>query len=89
MNAEPMELTVEEENDRLLVHSHGRHHTIMNLLRQAVWDVGGKAGYDRGHEYTGDATLVVEGDDPGQVLQEAIGHAADELDAFQNAFNNA
>ncbi len=84
-----MELTVEERDDRVLVHSPDRQHTLLTLLKQAVWDVGGQAGYDKGHEYAGEATLVVSGDEPRETLDDAVDAARDELDAFRDAFESA
>lgn len=84
-----MELDVEAADGHLLVKSPDRDHTLLNLLKQAVWDAGGQAGYDKGHPYTGEATLVVRGDDPEQTLDDAIDEVTDQLETFRSAFESA
>lgn len=84
-----MDLTIEEADDTLKIHSPDKNHTVMTLLKQAAWNEGGKAGYDRGHPYTGDATLVVEGDDPHDLLDDTIDEARDQIAALRDAFEGA
>ncbi len=84
-----MDLHVEERDDRLIVGSDGDNHTIMNLVKQAVWDEGGQAGYDRGHPYTGDSKLVVTAENPEETLEKAVQHVKDSLDEFTDAFESA
>lgn len=84
-----MDLSVEQEDDRLVVGSDGDNHTVMTLLKQAVWDEGGQAGYDKGHPYTGDSRLVITADDPEQTLDDAVQHVKDQLDEFEDLFDDA
>lgn len=85
-----MKLSVEEDADnRLMIGSEDRNHTLLNLLKQAVWDVGGQAGYDKGHPYTGESTLVITDDDPQTTLEDAVDHARKRLDTFEDAFKDA
>ncbi len=84
-----MDLSVEQEDGRLIVGSENRNHTVLNLIKQAVWDEGGQAGYDRGHPYRGESRLVITADDPEDVLQDAVTRAQDDLDEFADAFESA
>jgi DNA-directed RNA polymerase subunit L len=60
-----------KEKDKLII-SMEKNNTLGNLLRTAIWSVGGESGYDRGHPYIGDAKLVVYGEKPEEVLKKAI-----------------
>lgn len=89
-----MELTIKEykRDSAVRVESEGRDHTIMNLLRKTVWDVGGEAGYEKGHPYIGSSTLIVKGKsakDARKTLEKAVKQAKDDLDNFENAFTAA
>lgn len=85
-----MELDVREENGRLVIAPSERNHTLMTLLKQAVWEADGRAGYNTGHPYEGDAgELVVEGDDSAETLHDAIDTVRDQLDEFRDAFDSA
>ncbi|MDY6774327.1 MAG: hypothetical protein SVS85_03945 [Candidatus Nanohaloarchaea archaeon] len=82
-----MDLDVRKEGGKLVLTPSERNHTLMNLLKQAVWDVGGKAGYNQGHPYEGGGgELVVEGDDPQEVLQNAVDSVEEDLEEFGDAF---
>lgn len=84
-----MELSVERDDDKLVVGSLGRNHTVMTLLKQAVWEEDGQAGYDEGHPYRGESKLVINADDPEDMLDAAIDRVRDQLDAFESAFEDA
>lgn len=89
VQASIMNLSVERDDNRLVVGSDDRNHTVMNLLKQAVWDEGGQAGYDKGHPYTGGGKLVITADDPEDMLENAVQRVRDDLDAFKDAFESA
>ncbi len=85
-----MDLDVYEENGKTVISPSERSHTLMTVLKQAIWDAGGKAGYNRGHPYEGDTgELVLESDAPADTLDEAISMVQDELEAFQDTFESA
>jgi DNA-directed RNA polymerase subunit L len=84
-----MNLSVERDDDRLVVGSEERNHTVLNLIKQAVWDVGGQAGYDRGHPYRGESKLVVTADDPDETLEDAIEKVQDDVETFIDTFDDA
>lgn len=84
-----MELTFEEDGDALQIHSPDKNHTVMTLLKQAAWAQDSQAGYDRGHPYTGDATLVINADNPHDVLDDAIDHARNQISELRDAFEDA
>ncbi len=82
-----MELDVREENGRLIVAPSERNHTLLNFLKREVWNADGKAGYNTGHPFEDDAgELVVEGEDPGEVLMDSVEGARERLDEFESAF---
>lgn len=84
-----MDLTVEQEDDQLVVGSDERNHTVLHLIKQAVWEVGGQAGYDRGHPYRGESKLVITADNPEDTLQDAIEQVQDDLETFADTFEDA
>lgn len=84
-----MNITVEEQDNRLIVSPGEQNHTLMTLLKHAVNEEGGTAGYDKGHPYTGGAKLIVTGDNPDDVLESAIERAREQLDDFEDAFDSA
>lgn len=84
-----MDIEVRRDGDTLIISSTEQHHTLMTALKQAAWDVDGKAGYNRGHPFQGDAELVVSGDDAEQVVQDAVEKVRDDLAAFRDAFESA
>lgn len=84
-----MELDIREEEGKLVIAADERNHTLMNFLKRAVWDAEGRAGYNTGHPFEGDAgELVVDGDDPEEVLKDAIQEARERLDEFEDAFGS-
>lgn len=85
-----MELDVHGEADKTVISPGERNHTLMTLLKQAIWDEGGKAGYNQGHPYEGDAgELVVDASDPQETIKAAVNALRDDLDEFRDAFESA
>lgn len=82
-----MNLSVEQDGDRLIVGSEERNHTVMNLVKQAVWDEGGQAGYDKGHPYRGESKLVITADNPEDVLEAAVERVKNDLESFTDGFD--
>ncbi|MFB6203467.1 MAG: RpoL/Rpb11 RNA polymerase subunit family protein [Candidatus Nanohaloarchaea archaeon] len=77
-----MELDTIEKEDRLILDLK-KNHTVANLIRKAIWENGGEAGYDKGHPLGEESNLVIKADDPEQVLEDAVETAQgwlDELD---------
>lgn len=60
------------KDDGKIIISMERDHTLGNLLRRAIWEIGGEAGYERGHPYIGDAKLVIYGKNPEEILKKAL-----------------
>lgn len=77
-----MDLDTMEKDGRLLVDME-QNHALANLLRKAVWENGGEAGYDKGHPLGDESTLVIDADQPEQVLQEAVETARDWLNQIE------
>lgn len=84
-----MHIMVEQDDDHVIIGSAERDHTLMSLLKQAVWMEDGQAGYDKGHPYTGSSKLIINADDPEDVLDAAVDRVRDQLDAFEDAFEDA
>ena len=84
-----MDIDIEQHDGKALITSEAQNHTLMTALKQAVWDEGGKSGYNKGHPYAGEGTLVVEGDDPEATLEAAVERLRNDLDAFLDAFESA
>ena len=66
-----MELDTTEKDGRLLVDM-GQNHALANLLRKAVWENDGEAGYDKGHPLGDESVLIIESDEPEQALEDAV-----------------
>lgn len=77
-----MELETIEKEDRLLIDVK-QNHTIGNLIRKAVWANDGEAAYDKGHPLGEDSTLIIEGDDPEETLEEAVETAREWMDELE------
>ncbi len=85
-----MDIDVREEGTKTILSPSERSHTLMGLVKRAVWESGGKAGYNQGHPYEEDTgELVIEGDDAAAMVSDAVEQARAELDAFRDAFENA
>lgn len=77
-----MELEAVEKDGRLVVDM-SQHHTIGNLVRKALWEVGAEAAYDKGHPLGGESSLIVESDSPKEDLKEAIELAREWMDELE------
>jgi DNA-directed RNA polymerase subunit L len=66
-----MELDVMEKDGRLLVDME-QNHAVANLLRKAVWENGGEAGYDKGHPLGDESVLIIDDGSPEETLQDAV-----------------
>ena len=66
-----MELETTEKDGRLLVDM-GQNHALANLLRKAVWENDGEAGYDKGHPLGDESVLIIETDTPEETLEDAV-----------------
>lgn len=70
-----------------LILSIGNNHTLSNLIRKALWQVGAEAGYDKGHPYIGNSKLVIKSDDPQQALNNAVASIKEDLQDFRQEFS--
>lgn len=84
-----IDLSVEEEDGTFFVESADRDHTLMNLVRKALWQIGAEAGYEKGHPYIGESRLVIHDDNPQDSLEQAVEKARNDLKEFQSAFTDA
>lgn len=66
-----MELQTVEKDGRLLVDMK-QNHTLANLIRKAVWENGEEAAYDKGHPLGGESQLIIDSEQPEEVLADAI-----------------
>ncbi|MFB6209519.1 MAG: RpoL/Rpb11 RNA polymerase subunit family protein [Candidatus Nanohaloarchaea archaeon] len=66
-----MELEAVEKDGRMIIDVR-QNHTIANLVRKAVWENGGEAAYDKGHPLGGESSLIVESEEPKEVLKDAV-----------------
>lgn len=78
-----MELDTTEKDGRLLVDME-QNHALANLLRKAVWENNGEAGYDKGHPLGDESVLIIETDEPEKTLQDAVETARDWLDELKS-----
>ncbi|MFB6180996.1 MAG: RpoL/Rpb11 RNA polymerase subunit family protein [Candidatus Nanohalobium sp.] len=65
-----MDLDITEKDDRRIV-DFKQNHTLANLVRKAIWENGGEAGYDKGHPLGEESHLVVKSDSPEEDLEAA------------------
>lgn len=77
-----MELETVEKDDRLIIDMQ-QNHTLANLIRKAIWASGGEAAYDKGHPLGDESQLIVEGDDPEEVLEDAIDQAREWMEDLE------
>ncbi len=80
-----MELETVEKDGRIIIDM-GQNHTLGNLIRKAIWENGGEAAYDKGHPLGEDSNLIVESDNPEEVLEEAVETARDWLEQVEDQF---
>ncbi len=78
-----MELDTTEKDGRLLVDM-GQNHALANLLRKAVWENDGEAGYDKGHPLGDESVLIIETDTPEETLEDAVETARDWLEEISS-----
>ena len=78
-----MELDTVEKDGRLVINL-DQNHTVGNIIRKAVWENGGEAAYDKGHPLGGESNLIVEADNPQEVLEEAVETARSWFDDLED-----
>jgi len=78
-----MELKTIEKDGRMMVDM-GQNHTLANLIRKAVWENGGEAAYDKGHPLGDESNLIIEAENPEEVLEEAVETAREWLKQVEN-----
>lgn len=66
-----MELETVQKEDRLIVDMQ-QNHTLANLIRKAIWENGGEAGYDKGHPLGDESNLIIKDDNPEEILNDAV-----------------
>jgi len=71
-----------EKEDRILVDME-QNHALANLLRKAVWENGDEAGYDKGHPLGDESVLIIESEEPEEVLREAVNTVEDWLEDLE------
>ena len=77
-----MEVEAVEDDGRMILDVK-QNHTIGNLIRKAVWESGGEAAYDKGHPLGDESNLIVEDDDPEDVLKDAVDTARGWMDELE------
>ncbi len=80
-----MKLRAEQHKDRLILHME-KNHTVANLLRKTLWEIGSEAGYDKGHPYIGESTLVIKSKDAKKDLEKALTKIKNDLKEFKVEF---
>ncbi len=78
-----MELETVEKDGRLVVDMQ-QNHALANLVRKAVWESEGEASYDRGHPLGDESQLIIEADNPQEVLQDAVETAREWMDDIED-----
>ena len=78
-----MELDVMEKEGRLMVDME-QNHALANLLRKAIWENDGEAGYDKGHPLGDESVLVIDSDSPETVLEDAVETAREWLNGLES-----
>ncbi|QGA80206.1 RpoL/Rpb11 RNA polymerase subunit family protein [Candidatus Nanohalobium constans] len=78
-----MELETVEKEGRLIVDMQ-QNHTLANLIRKAVWENEGEAGYDKGHPLGDESNLIIKDDNPEQVLEDAIETVREWMDDLED-----
>lgn len=77
-----MELDITEKEDRWIV-DFKQNHTLANLVRKAIWENGGEAGYDKGHPLGEESHLIVKSDSPEEDLEDAVETAREWMEDLQ------
>ena len=78
-----MELDTIEKDGRTIIDME-QNHTLANLIRKAIWASGEEAGYDKGHPLGDESNLIIESDQPEQVLQDAIETSKEWMEDLEN-----
>lgn len=78
-----MELDVMEKEGRLLIDME-QNHALANLLRKAVWENDGEAGYDKGHPLGDESVLIIDDESPEDTLQNAVDTAQSWLEDIES-----
>lgn len=78
-----MELDVMEKEGRLLIDME-QNHALANLLRKAVWENDGEAGYDKGHPLGDESVLIIDDESPEDTLQNAVDTAQNWLEDIES-----
>lgn len=77
-----MELETIEKDNRLIVDMQ-QNHSIANLIRKAIWENGGEAAYDKGHPLGDESNLIIESDNPRELLEDAIETAREWMEELE------
>lgn len=77
-----MDIETVEKDGRMIIDLR-QNHTVANLVRKAIWENGAEAAYDKGHPLGGESSLIVESEEPKEVLEDAIDTAKEWLDEVQ------
>lgn len=80
-----MEFEIDQEDGTTVLKSEDKQHTVMNLVRDMLWNVGAEAGYEKGHPYVGKARLAINADDPAAAIEDAVGQAREQLESFKDS----
>ena len=80
-----MKLRAEQQKDRIILYME-KNHTIANLLRKTLWELGVEAGYDKGHPYIGESVLVIKSKDAKKDLERALAKIKNDLKEFKVEF---
>ncbi|MBC5792516.1 MAG: hypothetical protein H8Z69_00600 [Nanohaloarchaea archaeon] len=80
-----MELSTIDKEGRIIIDMQ-QNHTLGNLIRKAVWAQNEEAAYDKGHPLGDESNLIIESDEPEEVLEDAIEQAREWMDGVESAF---
>ena len=78
--------------NKLRVEFEGEDHTLLNLLRQTLWEENvDYAAYKRAHPFLGNPELILETDkkDPTKTLKAAAKKIANDMEDFRKSFTRA
>lgn len=78
--------------NKLRVEFEGEDHTLLNLLRQILWeDSVDYAAYEKSHPFLENPTLVLETDkkDPTNTLKSAAKRMGEQMEEFRKDFERA
>ncbi len=78
--------------NKLRVEFEGEDHTLLNLLRKALWEEGADySAYKKTHPFLDNPELILETDkkDPTRILKTAAKKIADQMVDFRKEFTRA